>query len=656
MIQRAAVRRIAGDRTALWLGCAAAALLLLAAAILSQVHSRQTQALRAQAAQTRAQLMAQSIGQRLAHATAAGIPLHKLAGVPQFLDRWHGTHPEVTQITIHDLDGKLLWRSQSPGLASTHEISMGGADVGSADRPQARVSLALHNGSLQKPGQRLALLLPAVLLISALAYLGALFACAQGPRLRNHGLRTIARWAVRGDYRRLLVLPQRRAFDLRVQQVARAMRSVHERMVRMRLLIGSLRRTEPQQPRRDYLDQVLQQSQGRDHFANDEPAMVRLVAVQFQSLWMALLLCLGALAPVAYALRVLAQSAQAAPAASAWQQALPAACLALLVLAAATGWQLALRLRIATLSVLILSHAALLLAPLALLLDSGLHPGWIAVWNGGFAGAAMAACTRAQTHPDDDPGFTHVQPGITGAALLAWWGGLLWLAPALGYYAQAALRPHWALLALLLPIVCGLFFATRWDVAHSPWRVRMAAAPMPRRAAQAWQARALGAAAGLAASALLLGLSTSRTDAPTPLLQQCTLGLGLALGLLRYGRDQDASAAPWRWYALALAACALQFVATPGEHAVWSMPDRIQWLLPLPLALLLGRLLAQGLAQAAQAPQGATSERLLLGSAFGAALGMGAAVLGLQDWAPSLALALLLARLTAARVKGSDVA
>lgn len=653
MIRRAAHRGIASDRTALWLGCAAAALLLLAAAILSQVHNGQTQALRAQAAQTRAQLMAQSIAQRLAHATAAGIPLHKLAGVPQFLDHWHGTHPEVTQIAIHDLDGTLLWRRHSPNLASVHEVSTGSADVGSADRPQAKVRLALHNGSLQKPGQRLALLLPAVLLISALAYLGALFACAQGPRLRNHGLRTIARWVARGDFRRLLVLPQRRAFDLRVQQVAHAMRSVHERMVRMRLLIGSLRRTEPQQPRRDYLGQVLQQSEGRDHFANDQPALVRLVAVQFQSLWMALLSCLGALAPLAYALRVLAQ---AAPAATPWQQALPATCLGLLVLAAAAGWKLALRLRIATLSVLILSHAALLLAPLALLLDSGLHPGWIAAWNGGFAGAAMAACTRVQTHADDDPGFAHVQPGIAGAALLAWWGGLLWLAPALGYYAQSALRPHWAPLALLLPTVCGLFFATRWDVAHSPWRMRMAAAPMPRRGAQVCQARALGAAAGLAASVMLLGLSASRTDAPTPLLQQCALGLGLGLGLLRSGRDQDAPAAPWRWYALALPAFALQFVAEHGEYAVWSTPDRIQWLLPLPLALLLGRLLAQGLAQAAQAPQGAASERLLLGSAFGAALGMAAAVLGLQDWANALALALLLARLPAARVKDSDVA
>ncbi|MEG1456895.1 MAG: hypothetical protein RSC66_15160, partial [Comamonas sp.] len=176
--------------------------------------------------------------------------------------------------------------------------------------------------------------------------------------------------------------------------------------------------------------------------------IVRLVAVQAQSMWMGLLLCLGALAPLTYALRALAQNSDSPPP---WQQALPAACLGLLALAAAAGWTLAARLRMTTLALLILGLAALLPAPLTLLLDSPLHPGWIAAWNGGFAGAAMAACTCTQGHPDTHPFFTHVQPRIPGAALLAWWVGLLWLAPALGYYAHAALPSAWAVATLLLP-------------------------------------------------------------------------------------------------------------------------------------------------------------------------------------------------------------
>ena len=588
------------DWTAAWLGGAAALLLALAAAMLSQVHEHQLQRLRTQAAQTRAQLMAQSIAQTLTQATAAGIPLHRLVGVTEFLERWHGTHPEVTQILVQDLEGRLIWRSQGSGPAPERQLSVGHADVAPAGTLQARVALQVHNGSLQGARQILGLIVPAVLLLGALAYLGARFACAQGPWLRNHGLRMIARWVARGDYRQLLVLPQRQPFDLRVQEVAQAMRDRHERVLRMRLLIGSLRRTEPQQLRRDYLDQILQQVEGYEHFADAEPASVRLVAVQSQSLWQALLLCLGAIAPLTYALQLAARTGD-----SRCQAALAAACLGLLMLAAIAGWKLAARLGATTLGVLIPSQAALLLAPLALLLGSAPHPVWIAAWNGVFAGAALAACTRAQTHPDSHPGFAHVRPALPGAALLGWWLGLLWLAPALGYYAHAALRPHWAALALLLPMACGLFFALRWDVAHSPWRARMAPAAAPahdahaRHAVWAWRGCALGLAAGLAGSALLAGLVTATgtdTAAPLALLQQCALAVAMAL--------------------------------------VWIWPR-------------------QG-AHAARAPQDAISQWLLLGAALGAALGVGAIVLGWQAWAP--ALALLPAWLGAAPVKGQHVA
>ncbi|WP_159910908.1 hypothetical protein [Pantoea sp. 18069] len=650
MIRRHA-RRSAREWTAVQLGCAAAVLLALAAAFLSHIHHSQMQAVREQAAQTRAQLMAQSIAQRLAHGTAAGIPLDKLVGVAEFFERWHRSHPEVTRIAVHDLDGRLLWSSHAQTAPSARDISAGSADIAPAGIPQARVRVQLYNGSLQGLGERLALLVPAVLLVSALAYLGALFACAPGPWLRNHGMRMIARWAARGDYRQLLVLPQRKPFDLRVQEVAHAMRRVHERVTRMRLLIGSLRRTEPQQLRRDYLDQVLLQIEGHDRFADAEPAIVRLVAVQVQSLWMGLLLCLGALAPLTYALRVFAHAGDSP---GPWQQALPAACLGVLVLAATAGWKLAARLRMATLSLLVLSHAALLLAPLAMLLDSHPHPGWIAAWNGAFAGAAMAACTRAQTHPDAHPGFAHAQPGIPGAALLAWWGGLLWLAPALGYYAHAALRPAWAVPALLLPMLCGLFFATRWDVAHSPWRVRMAAAP--RAGEPMWRWGLLGLAAGLVAGPLLPGLALSGTSAPAALLQQCALGVGLALvWCWRQGprprQGAPAPRSPWRGRTMALVALALLLAA--GSPMPW--PIGLEWLQPLLQGVLLGLLLAKGLAQAAQAPQAATSLRLLLGSALGTGLSAVAILLGLQGWLPVLAL-LLLALLAAAQPRGTHVA
>lgn len=639
-MRRGYSRQRARDRTAVRLGWAAAVLLALAAVFLSHVHHREMQAVRAQAAQTRAQLMAQSMGQRLAHAMAAGIPLRRLVGVTEFLDRWHASHPEVTRIAVHDLEGQLLWSSRAPAAAAA-DISTASADIAPAGVPQARVQVQLHNGSRQGLAERLALLVPAVLLVSALACLGALFACAQGPRLRNHGVRLIARWAARGDYRQLLVLPQRKGFDLRVQQVAQAMRRVHERVTRMRTLIGSLRRTEPQQLRRDYLDQVLRQIEGRDRFAAAEPAVVRLVAVQVQSLWTSLLLCLGAIAPLIYALRV---SAPAGERAGSWQPALAAACLGLLMLTAAAGWKLAARLRVATLSLLILSQVALLLAPLAMLLDSPPHPAWIAAWNGAFAGAALAACTRAQTHPDAHPGFAHAQPGIPGAALLAWWSGLLWLAPALGYYAHEALRPAWAVPALLLPLLCGLLLATRWDVAHSPWRVRMAQAGnhVHQGRSAAWRWSLLGLGAGLVAGPLLAGLALPATGAPAALLQQCALGMGLALAWCWRqgpGPRRGAAGPRLRWPAQVLGMLALLLAAA----SLMPWPKPLQWLQPLLQGLLPGLLLARGLTQAMHAPQEALSLRLLLGAALGAGLGAVALLQGLQGGLPALALLLLAA-------------
>lgn len=639
-----ALRKSRHEWSAAALGGAAAVLLALAAAFMLHFHNSQMQTLREQAAQTRARLMAQSIGQRLTQATAAGIPLHQLVGVPQFLARWHDNHPDVAHIAVHDHEGRLLWYSPAGSAPLEQGVGTGGAQVAPAGIVQARVEMQVRHASAQGPGRMLGLLAPAVLLVSALAWLGARFACAQGPWLRNHGVRMMARWAVRGDYRRLLLLPQRKSFDLRVQEVAQAMHRMHERMMRMRLLIGSLRRTEPQQLRRDYLDQLLQRTESRDRFADTAPDSVRLVAVQSQSMWMALLLCLGAVGPLTHALVAVHTAGQAGP----WPQALPAACLGVLMLAAAAGWRLGTRLRIATLSVLILSLVALALPLLALLLGSGLHPAGIAAWNGSFAGAALAACTRAQTHPDAHPGFAHAAPRLPGAALLAWWGAMLWLAPTLGYYAQVALPLPGAALTLLLPMGCGLWFALRWDGPHSPWRVRMATACAPRRDAPVWRERRLGTAAGLVAGPMLLALATSASAAPGALLQQCALGLGLALVWSMPAQNEA------RWRAIALMAIALQLalLAAPALPAAWPL----QWHPPVAAlaSLLLGLLLGHALAGTTHAPQETASPRLLLGGALGAGLSAAASVAGLQGWLALLAL-LLLAPLRATRAKDSDV-
>lgn len=632
-----------GHWAAVWLGCAAVVLLGLAAAFLAYIHSHQMHELREQAAQTRARLMAQSLGQRLTHATATGIPLAKLVGVAEFLDRWKKTHPEVTHIAVHSPQGQELWRSHaSAGLTDT-AMTTGHAELMQDGAVHAKVSVQLQSSHLEDLGTTAVWLVPAVLLLSALAYLAAHFACTQGPQLRNHGLRVMVRWARQGDYRRLLVLPQRKQFDLRVQELTQAMRSVHERMARTRQLIGSLRRTEPQQLRRDYLDQILKETESDDLFTDAEPQVLRLVAAQSQSLWMALLLCLGAASPLTY---VLLTFHNASPATALWNMALPALSLAVLSLAAAIGWTLLPRLRLSMLSVLILSNMALLLPVLALLTDHAFHPAWMAAWNGFFVGAAMAACTRAQTHPDQRPGFLHAQPTLPGAALLAWWGGLLWLAPALGYYVYEALPRSVPALPLLLPMACGLFFATRWDVAHSPWRVRMVPMDSLRQPRHAWPLVVLGMAAGLMAGLMLHTISTQIDDHGPTLLLQCALGIGLGLAWSLWNARDSARpsgwVSPWVWRVLALLAIALALTTGLASAFPVLVPqawrDSAQGL----GYLLLGLLLGHGFSQAAQQAQAWITPRLLLCGALGAALSAGLLAFGLHAWVSLLA-ALLLA-------------
>lgn len=635
-----------GHWAAVWLGGAAVVLLGLAAAFLAYIHSNQMHELREQAVQTRARLMAQSISQRLTHATATGIPLAKLVGVAEFLDRWKKTHPEVTHIAVSSPQGQELWRSHaSAGLTDT-PMTTGHAELMQDGAVRARVSVQLQSSHMEDLGTAAVWLVPAVLLLSALAYLAARFACTQGPQLRNHGLRIMVRWASQGDYRRLLVLPQRKHFDLRVQELTQAMRSVHERMARIRQLIGSLRRTEPQQLRRDYLDQILKETESNDLFTDAEPQVVRLVAAQSQSLWIALLLCLGAVSPLTYALLAFQN---ASPAPELWNTALPALpalSLAVLSLAAAIGWMLLSRLRLTMLSVLILSHLALLLPVLALLMGHAFHPGWMAAWNGFFVGAAMAACTRAQTHPDQHPGFLHAQPTLPGAALLAWWGCLLWLAPALGYYVYEALPRSVPALPLLLPMACGLFFATRWDVAHSPWRVRMAPMDSPPQPRRAWPLVMLGMAAGLMAGLMLHAISTQIDDHGPTLLRQCALGIGLGLAWSLWNARDSAGPAglvsPFVWRALAWVSIALAL--TTGQASAFPIlvpqawQDTVQGL----GYLLLGLLLGHGFSQAAQQAQAWITPRLLLCGALGAALSAGLLAFGLHAWVSPLA-ALLLA-------------
>lgn len=331
---------------------------------------------------------------------SVGIPLHKLVGVPEFLERWQKKHPEVTHIAAHDDQGNALWQSHSAASPSSDApITTGSSELqangmtraGAACKCKATAS-RIRAGSWPRSGS-------AILPISSLAYLAAHFSCAQGPWLRNHGLRIIARWAARGDYRRLLALSQHKSFDLRVQELAHAMRRVHERMARMRQLISLLATHRATTAAARLSDQILKKTIERPFHGQrtqNRSACCRSVPIPVDGT-AALPWCnqppglFSAVSP-----RSLQQY-------RALGSGVARRILGLFILVAAAGSGLSARLRISTLSVLLLSNTALALPLLALVLGSEIHPCWLAIWN---------ACRRRNSRLHSCPNTPRPASGV----------------------------------------------------------------------------------------------------------------------------------------------------------------------------------------------------------------------------------------------------
>ena len=292
-----APRRPRRPSAALRLGWIALALLLLAAAVLAWNTQEQLRGMRQESERVRAQLMADSLSQRIGHALDIGIPLDALVGVEALFNQRLGAHAEIQSIALLQGPGKVLWFTEREKPAREAAGTMADAPVVVHGEFRGIVRLTLQESG-PGPFVRSAaiLLLPTVLLLAALAYLAARFSEAQGVKLRNHAVRLAMRAIASGRYDRSVVLPHRRGFDLRAQQLGHAVRGVHETLTRVRRLISSLRQTEPQAQRREYLDMLLAEAQGSHRFAEHGLAQVRVVAAQAQAFWICLLVTLSAAA------------------------------------------------------------------------------------------------------------------------------------------------------------------------------------------------------------------------------------------------------------------------------------------------------------------------------------------------------------------------
>ena len=610
-----APRRPRRPSAALRLGWIALALLLLAAAVLAWNTQEQLRGMRQESERVRAQLMADSLSQRIGHALDIGIPLDALVGVEALFNQRLGAHAEIQSIALLQGPGKVLWFTEREKPAREAAGTMADAPVVVHGEFRGIVRLTLQESG-PGPFVRSAtiLLLPTVLLLAALAYLAARFSEAQGVKLRNHAVRLAMRAIASGRYDRSVVLPHRRGFDLRAQQLGHAVRGVHETLTRVRRLISSLRQTEPQAQRREYLDMLLAEAQGSHRFAEHGLTQVIVVAAEAQAFWISLLVTLSAVAMLG-----LAASASNA----AFETALGRTVLlpGLFTAAAAVAAWVTQGRRWPVLSVLFTACAGL--GVLAVLMASGVLAdqgplqvlAGTALCCGALAGAALAACTTVEQAPRRQD-FKHAMPRWHRATLDAWLGVAVWLGPALGSVTFAALGGFHGVLALTLPLLCAGFLLMRWNEPRSPWRHRVSA-----QAATATAARDWGIAAGIAtASGLLVAQGwMAGTTVPHSLADAavaCALGVGVLLGLLDPLRRRRHKGA-----ALALAAVLNGLVLLVPDTAAWQAPALAA------AALLTAYLLGHAMAST-QRTLHLSASAMLLGAAVGVLLAAGLAAVG----------------------------
>ena len=519
-------RQLSASQRLGWMGLL---LLLLTSLALSGVTYRLLHQLRMDSETARAQLLAQSVAQRVEHALAVGVPLEQLQGMQAFLEHRLKTHADIASIALLNADGKVLWQARADMAHNdASNAAQANAPVAMHSRqPLASVRLELQSSDLQSFAASTALLLiPVIILLSALAFLAARFSEAQGPLLRNFAARLGTRAIRNGRFDSSFVIAQRREYDLRVQNLGHATRHVHETLVRVRRLIASLRVTEPQSSRRDRLDQLLHEAEGRDRFADNGLRQIRVVAAQAQAFWACLLVSLSSMA-----MTVLATSDAATTPLQTWMQVWR---LPLFVACAVVGALLSSRTRLRP-------HVSLMACCIAL---CGLGMAWSMGWlerlavnadllampllGGAIAGAALLACMQVQMQRGGST--IAAAPHWPVAAIGAWSIALLWMAPALAAVTQSALGERLGAAALMLPALCCMVHLLQWNAPRSAWRMALGASS----AQTAFRiSPALLAAAATGVLAMLLDSLDSLTWGTASIAINSMLGIGVMAGLYR---------------------------------------------------------------------------------------------------------------------------
>lgn len=423
----------------------------------------------------RARLMAQVLAQRVDRALSLGIPLDQLVGVPELLQQRLAAYPDVQSIAVQDAAGRTLWHGAArDSQLLKARLPLFALPEVAADAPLAggvgTVRLVVRSPDLLEFMR--SLVLPLTLgcaFFALLSWLAALAAFETSRRLRDRAVRAASRDIGAARYDRLTTTLHRRGFDLRVQQLARAVRAAHETLVRARRVVSSLRRTEPHPARREWLDRLLAEAEGDGRFVasvDAAPALRRVVAADAEAGWSlamlgcaagaALTLCAAARAPGSFVAFVWAVGS----------------------LAVVPGWLLARRSHVPAVLVLSAAGVLLTLAPWFQVLN-GWHGDLLVALGAGLAmgaaGAAASAMQRtARQRPDLLPLARRPWAAKVGAVL-----GLLGLGPALAGLALMVAQDNsgWLPLAPMFPALLAVACVWRWNAARSPWRTRTRSGP-----------------------------------------------------------------------------------------------------------------------------------------------------------------------------------
>lgn len=460
----------------LFLGIIAALILSCTGLLLNQFHQKQLASMRHKAAETRAEVIANTMSEKFTHALNLGIPLHALTGVPELLALWRQTHRDIQFITLVDVNNHALW---SIGEQTANSLAHSQAAIRSShDREHAQLHIYVAPYAATQPWEILSKLLsPAVLVLSFLSFLAARFSYAQGPWLRLQAMQWLTTQIATGNFSQITRLPRQPAFEQDSERLSIGIRTTHESMERLRRLVTSLRQTEPSPHHRDRLDSILEQSNRGLNFSENLHT-TSVVAVHAQAFWMALLLSLAGISslwPLQHAGYSLFTSLNIT-----W---------ALYCFSLYAGAKLTVHLRYNALAILSTAYVLLLLI-------AGISPittsFWIAlqITAAGFStGMGLTACHSAIHQTKRHQRYLETRPRYIAAATQAWWLSALWIAPLLSVLTLIALPSELIKFALLLPALGGLLWVFRWNTALSPWHTRtniQPSKPLPKHTKQAW--------------------------------------------------------------------------------------------------------------------------------------------------------------------------